>query len=539
MRIPSRSWVAAAALGLGMLSTLNAAAQPQPAKPQPAKPQPVPAGKPQPVGAPAPVAQDAPVRVPLAFEKYVLPNGLEVVLHEDKRTPIVAVNVWYHVGSKDEAPGKNGFAHLFEHVMFQGSRHVGEDMFFKYLESAGASDRNGSTNNDRTNYYETLPSNQLELALWLEADRMGFLLDHANQETFVSQREVVKNERRQNYENAPYGLVRKFVRESIFPANHPYHLLTIGSPEDLDAASLEDVKAFFRTYYVPNNATLVIAGAIDKPQAKALVQKYFGSLQKGAAPPLKKGPMMVSLTKETRLEVEADVELARVQLSWPTPPHYAPGDGELDILAGLLTTGKSSRLYKRLVYDMQIAQDVGAGQASSELASQFDIVVTLKKGKSPAEALKVVDEELAKLRAAPAAAAELERARTRILSGMVFAVERVGTRADLMNAYNHHTGDPGYLEKDVARYEKATAADVQRAAQTWLPADKRIVTVVTPTPGAPRAGRLATGVPAAAAPAAAGAKSAVTPTPGPAKPATPATPAAKPAAPAKPAGGAQ
>jgi zinc protease len=499
MRPPPRPWVAAAALGLGLLSTLPAAAQAQPAKPQPAKPQPAKpdAGKPQPAAAAAP-APDAPVRVPLAFEKYVLPNGLEVVLHEDKRTPIVAVNVWYHVGSKDEAPGKNGFAHLFEHVMFQGSRHVGEDMFFKYLESAGASDRNGSTNSDRTNYYETVPSNQLELALWLESDRMGFLLDHANQETFVSQREVVKNERRQNYENAPYGLVRKFVREAIFPANHPYHLLTIGSPEDLDAATFEDVRTFFRTFYVPNNATLVVAGAIDKAQAKALVQKYFASLPKGAAPPVKKAPAPVTLAKETRLAVEADVELARVQLSWPTPPHYAPGDGELDLLAGVLTSGKSSRLYKRLVYDMQIAQDVGAGQASSQLASQFDIVVTLKKGKSTAEALKVVDEELAKLRAAPPVAPEMERARAKILSGMVFAMERVGTRADQMNQYNQLTGDPGYFDKDVARYEKASAADVQRAAQTWLSADKRIVTVVTPTAGAPRAGRLA---PLAGAPA--------------------------------------
>jgi predicted Zn-dependent peptidase len=258
------------------------------------------------------------------------------------------------------------------------------------------------------------------------------------------------------------------------------------------------VRTFFRTFYVPNNATLVVAGAIDKAQTKALVQKYFASLPKGAAPPVKKAPAPVTLAKETRLAVEADVELARVQLSWPTPPHYAPGDGELDLLAGVLTSGKSSRLYKRLVYDMQIAQDVGAGQASSQLASQFDIVVTLKKGKSTAEALKVVDEELAKLRAAPPAAPEMERARAKILSGMVFAMERVGTRADQMNQYNQLTGDPGYFDKDVARYEKASAADVQRAAQTWLPADKRIVTVVTPTAGAPRAGRLA---PLAGAPA--------------------------------------
>jgi predicted Zn-dependent peptidase len=467
----------------------TATAQPKPA----AQPAPTATAQPTPGAQPAGAAAGSSVRVPLVIEKYQLDNGLEVILHEDRRIPVVAVNVWYHVGSKDEAPGKNGFAHLFEHVMFQGSRHVGEDMFFKYLERAGASDRNGTTSTDRTNYYETVPSNQLELVLWLESDRMGFLLDHANQQTFASQREVVKNERRQNYENAPYGLVRKFVREAIFPPNHPYHLLTIGSPEDLDAASLEDVRGFFRTYYLPNNATLVIAGDIDKARTKQLVEKWFGPLKRGATPPVKKTPMPVALKSEKRLDVEAEVELARVQISWPTPPHYAPGDGELDLLANVLTTGKSSRLYKRLVYEMQIAQDVGSGQSSSQLASEFTVSVTLKKGKSPAEALKVVDEELAKVRVTPPSAAEMERARGKILTGMVFAMERVTARADAINHYNQLAGDPGYFERDIARYEKATAGDVQKAAATFLPPDKRVVTIVTPKPGAPRAGRLVGG----------------------------------------------
>jgi zinc protease len=220
----------------------------------------------------------------LPFERFVLPNGLEVILHEDHRTPIVAVNVWYHVGSKDEPAGKNGFAHLFEHVMFQGSKHVAEDTFFKYLERAGASDRNGTTNTDRTNYFETVPSNELALALWLESDRMGWLLDHANQETFKSQRDVVKNERRQNYENAPYGLVIQFIREALYPKDHPYHLLTIGTPQDLDAATFEDVTAFFRTWYLPNNATLVVAGDIDPKAAKELITQYFGSVPRGRDP---------------------------------------------------------------------------------------------------------------------------------------------------------------------------------------------------------------------------------------------------------------
>src|SRR3984957_18679684 len=247
-------------------------------------------------GAPAALAQPA-VHFSLPFEKYALDNGLEVILHQDHHTPIVAVNIWYHVGSKDEPAGKNGFAHLFEHVMFQGSRNVGEDQFFKYLERAGASDRNGSTNGDRTNYFETVPTGGLALALWLESDRMGFLLDHVNQETFASQREVVKNERRQNYENAPYGLVWQFIRAALFPAPHPYHLLTIGTPEDLDAASLEDVRAFFKTFYVPHHATLVVAGDIDPAATKALVAKCFATIPRGAGgdPPVKTTLIPVTL----------------------------------------------------------------------------------------------------------------------------------------------------------------------------------------------------------------------------------------------------
>jgi predicted Zn-dependent peptidase len=434
-------------------------------------------------------AQSA-IRVAIPFEKYTLDNGLEVILHEDHRTPVVTVNIWYHVGSKDELPGKNGFAHLFEHVMFQGSKHVGEDMFFKYLERAGASDRNGTTNLDRTNYYETVPSNELELVLWLESDRMGFLLDHANDETFKSQREVVKNERRQNYENAPYGLVPQFIRAAVYPQGHPYRLLTIGSPEDLDAATFDDVTAFFKTFYLPNNATLVVAGDIDRQRTRDLVKRYFGAIPRGAAPPVKRTPMPVSLDKEVRLEVEADVELARITLTWPTMPHFAPGDAELDLVARVLSSGKSSRLYKRLVYDLQIAQDVSAYQSSSQLASLFEIVVTLKKGKSTDQVLKIVDEEVAKLSREAPPADELERARTMMLSTMIFGLEHVGSRANELNAYNQLTGDPGYFTKDIERYEKITPADLPKAAASSLPQKRRVVTIVTPKKGAPRAGRL-------------------------------------------------
>ncbi len=433
----------------------------------------------------------APLHVSLPFEKYTLANGLEVILHPDHRTPVVAVNVWYHVGSKDEPAGKNGFAHLFEHVMFQGSRNVGEDLFFKYLERAGASTRNGSTNTDRTNYYETVPTGALPLALWLESDRMGFLLDHVNQETFASQREVVKNERRQNYENAPYGLVRQFVKAALFPAGHPYHLLTIGTPQDLDAASLDDVKAFFKTFYVPNNATLVIAGDIDPAAAKELVSKYFATLPRGADPPVKTTAAPVTLDGEKRLDVEADVELPRVQVTWPSPAQYSVEDAQLDLVADVLASGKSSRLYKRLVYDLQIAQDAGAHQDSAQLAGTFGITVTLKKGKDPAEVLKIIDEEVAKLRAAPPSDDEVERARAPRLASVLFDVEKATERADLLNELNQMTHDPGFLDKALAQYQAVKAADVQAAAVKWLPVGKRVVAIVTPTPGAPRAGRLA------------------------------------------------
>ncbi|WP_441288426.1 M16 family metallopeptidase [Sorangium sp. KYC3313] len=498
----SSALVAALGLTLPAYAAPPAAAPAQPAAAQPAA-KPAAAAPVAPAAPPAAAATSVSVAIPV--EKYTLENGLEVVLHEDHRTPVVAVNLWYHVGSKDEPRGKNGFAHLFEHVMFQGSKHVGEDMFFKYLERAGASDRNGTTNTDRTNYFETVPANELALVLWLESDRMGWLLDHANDATFTSQRSVVKNERRQNYENAPYGLVPQFLRAALFPEGHPYHLLTIGTPEDLDAAQMDDVKAFFRTFYVPNNATLVVAGDIDRRRAKELIQKYFGPIAKGAPPPVATRPDPGDLATEKRLDIEADVELPRVTISWVTPPSFAPGDAELDLVANVLASGKTSRLYKKLVYDLQIAQDVFAFQQSSQLASTFQITATLKKGKSPEQALKLIDAELERLRKAPPTQDEHDRAQAKVLSELVFSMEQVTARANAINNYNQLTGDPGYFPKDVARYEKATAADLQKATADLLPQGRRVIALVTPKPGAPKAGRLVkqTG---AATPAAAGAK---------------------------------
>ncbi len=459
---------------------------------------------------PAPKAASPATSPKLEPTKTTLPNGLEVILDEDHRTPIVTVNIWYHVGSKDEADRRNGFAHLFEHVMFQGSKHVAEDTYFRHLEKSGATSINGTTNTDRTNYFETVPSNQLELALWLESDRMGFLLDHADEKTFQSQRDVVKNERRQNYENAAYGLVGQYIREELFPKEHPYHRLTIGTPADLDAATIEDVRAFFRKYYVPNNATLVLSGDFDPKKALALVEKYFGPIPRGPvvtrpypnpspraagaatlpAPRAAGATTVVSHPGEARIEVEAGVELPRVYVSWPTPPIFTQADGELDLVSHVLSGGKTSRLYKRLVYDLQIAQSVSASQASMELASVFEIVATAKPGHTAEELLKVIDEELGKLRSGGVTDGELGRARTSILADSVFEIERSSARANRINSYNHYVGDPSWLQKDMARTTSATTESVASTARTWLKEKDRVVTLVTPKKDAPMAGKV-------------------------------------------------
>ncbi len=438
---------------------------------------------------PARAADADAAKITLPTQTTRLPNGLELVLHEDHRAPLVTVNLWYHVGSKDEAEHRHGFAHLFEHLMFQGSKHVPEDTYFKFLERVGASDINGTTAEDRTNYFETVPSNHLELALWLESDRMGFLLDHVDQKTFGEQREVVKNERRQNYENAPYGMVRQFVAEALWPAGHPYHHLAIGSPEDLDAASLEDVRQFFRTWYVPNNACLVIAGDIDPQATRRLVDKYFGPIPAGKVPD-RPAPPKVELPGEVRVDVEAGVELPRVELAWPSPALYAPGDADLDLLAQVLTSGKTSRLYKRLVYDDQIAQDVSAFQASRMLGSDFEIVATAKPGHTPDELLAAIRQELEKVKTGAIADEELGRARTSFLTREAFGLEGVGERANTLNGYVAYAGDPDFLQRDIARYENATPRSVVEAERTWLPLDRVVVAVTRPVKGAPLSGRL-------------------------------------------------
>jgi zinc protease len=419
-------------------------------------------------------------RVEVPFEKYELPNGLDVILHEDHSTPIVAVNVWYHVGSSREKKGRSGFAHLFEHMMFQGSEHVGDDEHFRLIQEAGGT-LNGSTNPDRTNYWEVLPSNYLEMALWLEADRMGFLLPAMTKQKFENQRDVVKNERRQNYENRPYGLARKVIYENLYPENHPYHWLTIGTQEDLSAASLEDVKEFFRRYYGPNNASLVIGGDFDREQVKQWVQKYFGDLPRGpeVARPIYWLP---ELDEEKRLMMEDRVRLPRLYLVWHTPPLFAKGDAELDLLADVLAGGKSSRLYKSLVYEKQIAQSVMAYQSSREMAGTFWIVATAKPGYNLAELEREIDLELERIRTEPVTEREIERARNGIEANTIYRLQRLGGfggKTDQLNAYNTYMLDPGYFDEDLARYFEATPESIRRTAARYLH-ERRLVLSVVP-----------------------------------------------------------
>ncbi|ALK99845.1 peptidase M16 [Massilia sp. WF1] len=444
-----------------------------------------------PVAARQPARDSAPgIGSPLpqvAYTKTTLPNGLELILIEDHRLPIVAVNVWYHVGPANEAPGLTGFAHLFEHMMFAGSRHLPRGLADRLLEGAGATDSNGSTDYDRTNYYDTVPSNQLELALWVHADRMGYLLDVLDQAALSNQQDVVRNERRQSVENRPYGIVEEALNHALFPKNHPYYASVIGSHADIQNAKLADVRDFFARYYGPNNASIVIAGDIDKAKARALVTKYFGSFRR-SSPVAKPTVTTPPITRERRLTVADRVELPRVYMAWLTPPAYQPGDAELAVTAQILAGGKAGRLYKSLVYERQIAQDTSAAQNSNALTSTFVIDVTARPGIDAGELEAAIDAELKSLRDAGPSDQEVERARNTIETAMLTSIEKLGGAglANQVNQYNQYTGDPGYLPKDIARLRRVSAADVQRVARSYLQANARVV--VAGVPGKPELG---------------------------------------------------
>jgi len=414
------------------------------------------------------------------FEAYTLPNGLHVVLHVDRKLPVVHVNQWFHVGSKNEKPGRTGFAHLFEHMMFQGSANAKEE-YFTYVERAGANlfegGVNGTTNSDRTNYFATVPSANLENLLWLESDRLATLADATDQAKLDNQRDVVKNERRQGLENVPYGRAFELISENLFPSGHPYSWPVIGSMADLSAASLEDVKEFFATYYTPNNLSLVIAGDFDPAEAKRLVERYYGPIPPG--PALARPALWIpKLDGEKVLEVADRVPQERTYLVWPSPPFFAPGDAELDIASQILTDGLSSRLNKALVYDRQLATAVNSFQYSQEISGAFIVIATVRPGANLAEVERIVGEEVARLAESGPEADELERARTKIEFQFISGLERIGGfggKSDRLNSYYTYLGDPDRFGWDLERYRNATADDVRETVAKWLGTPDRLV----------------------------------------------------------------
>jgi len=417
-------------------------------------------------------------RLSLPYSRFVLPNGLNVILHEDHSTPTVAVNIWYHAGSAREKTGRTGFAHLFEHILFEGSGHVAEGDFDNLLEAAGANN-NGSTNNDRTNYYESMPSNALDLALFLESDRMGYLLDAMSPEKVDGQRDVVKNERRQRIENQPYGMAFITLGENLYPNDHPYHWPTIGYMEDLTAASYDDVVEFFKKYYAPNNASLVIAGDFDPAQTRALVEKWFSDVKRGATV-LPQATPSAYVENEKRLVLEDRVQLPRLYMAWLSAPQYTPGDGELDLLANILAGGLNSRLYKRLVYDLQIAQDVSAFQSSNRLASEFMIIATARSGHTLTELETVIQEEIGKVKNEAPSARELQRSVNQYEAAFLRGLESIDGKADQLNDYFMHTGNPDYMNEDLARYQAISTDDLSAVAKTYLRDDGRVVLSIVP-----------------------------------------------------------
>ncbi|HLV59995.1 MAG TPA: pitrilysin family protein [Fredinandcohnia sp.] len=419
----------------------------------------------------------------IPFEKYTLDNGLEVILSVDRKLPVVAVNVWYHVGAFHEQPGRTGFAHLFEHMMFQGSKHIEDDAHITLLQQIGATDVNGTTNFDRTNYFETVPAHHLETALWLESDRMGFLLDAMSEEKLENQREVVKNERRQRTDAAPYGLAREAAWQALFPLPHPYFGSVIGSMEDLDAATMEDVHNFFETWYAPSNATLAIVGDIDVEKTKELVEKYFGSLPSRAKP---QAPVVedVALDREVVIRMDEPVAtLPMVIMYWHSPRIFTEGDATADIVANALGTGKASRLHQRLVYEKKLVQSVSAYQYSLGAQSVFGIQAVARPGKSTDDIVAEIDAVLAELRQTGVSPEEMQRARNRFETRRVLGLQRVGGfggKADMLQSYNHFLGDPGMLAWDLARYEQVTTDETRAFARDVLAPDRRVVLHAVP-----------------------------------------------------------
>ena len=414
----------------------------------------------------------------LTFERYQLDNGLTVILHQDNSVPLVAVSIWYHVAAGQEVADKSGFAHLFEHMLFQGSEHVGDDRHFAVLRSIGATTVNGTTSFDRTNYFEVVPSNQLETALWLESDRMGYFLPKLTEESLANQIEVVRNERRQRIENVPYGMSELAMYEMLYPEGHPYRYRVIGKHSDLTSSTLADVRAFYEKWYRPANGTLVIAGDFETPTAKALVTKWFGSFPKTAKPERSKRPIPVIKNARKVLDDEF-AKLRRVTYAWNTPGTMTPGDAEMKILASAVA-GKTGRLYKILVLDEQLAQSVAASQESAEFSSAFSITVTVKSGADLAKVEAIIEAELDKLHKTPINAAEFQRAVTQREAGFVWGLEQLISRANTLARYDHFVDEPNYITQDLDRYRKSSPEKIRSYVNKHLTKSQRAEIVTMP-----------------------------------------------------------
>jgi predicted Zn-dependent peptidase len=425
----------------------------------------------------APSTSSNVVNIPYTLTK--LDNGLTVIFHEDHDQPLVVVNVNVNVGSRDERERRTGFAHLFEHLMFMGTKRVPEKQFDELMERQGAWN-NAWTSQDRTNYFDVGPSHTLPLLLWLEADRLSALGSQIDQDKLDTQRGVVRNERRQQVENRPYEMVRLRLPELLHPKGHPYHHPVIGSHEDLEAASVADVQAFFNEWYTPRNTSVVVAGDFEPEKARQLIEQYFGSIPAGK--PLSErrkapAPTLDSVVRETLYD---NVSSAKIVMAWPSPAAYQPGDAELDVLSEILTQGKASRLYHRLVYDKEVAQSVAAYQASSSLSSHFAVEVIARPEVPLADIEKLVDDELERLRKEKMSGDELQRAKNQYEAGFVGRMQALATRASLLNGYYAEHGDPGWVGKDLQRYLDVTAERVRATAERVLAPGRRVIVHVLP-----------------------------------------------------------
>ncbi len=402
----------------------------------------------------------------IPYEKYRLANGMEIILFQNRNLPSVAINIWYRVGSSNEVKGKTGLAHLFEHMMFQGSKNVPKEMHFRYIQEAGGS-LNASTSFDRTNYFEKLPSNDLELALWLESDRMGLFLDALDQVKLDNQKSVVLNERLERYDNQPYGLAWEKILNNLYPPGHVYNWPTIGYYKDIESYTLEDVQAFFKKYYSPSNSTLVVAGNFEVDKAKSLIEKYFGELRNGEKPQVVNSNAAV-LNETKSITFEDKVNLERIYLAWHTQNAFDEDDAALDILSDVLSGSKNARLTRKLIYELQIAQDINSMQFSGKYGGHFMIVATAKPGKSLDDIKNIIFDEVSLLISKSISQPELQRSKNVIKSNFIYSLQNIDTVADLLNLYNFYLGEPNSFNFDLSRYNNVDELKIQQVANKYL-----------------------------------------------------------------------